>query len=277
MRRRISRAQQTKNWCVGFSFPPPAYAGIHPTLYLFGFRADALNSHSPPYLPGFDPRSCLERFDTFSGSSGKVVGFSCRGLRSSETVRGPPGPLWCPRFRGALLGFGAPLRPLEGCRGFLRAPPGCLRAPPGASGRLRGASGGLGAFFWVWTGFGSGFRVFWPPSTTPCLADPKFQHFPGHLLETAGQWAPRATPRKPPRPRSLGLGFLNESQKRRRGPLGGAPAPAPGGAAHALNHSLGLHSTSKQWCESLPDVVLGPGTLEKGGYGLSRPGWEFRV
>ena len=101
MRRRISRAQQTKNWCVGFSFPPPAYAGIHPTLYLFGFRADALNSHSPPYLPGFDPRSCLERFDTFSGSSGKVVGFSCRGLRSSETVRGPPGPLG--GFRGPLV------------------------------------------------------------------------------------------------------------------------------------------------------------------------------
>ena len=157
MRRRISRAQQTKNWCVGFSFPPPAYAGIHPTLYLFGFRADALNSHSPPYLPGFDPRSCLERFDTFSGSSGKVVGFSCCGLRSSETVRGPPGPfggLWCPRFRGALLGFGAPLRPLEASRGPLRAPPGCLRAPPGASGRLRGASGSFGAFFgsgrWVW-------------------------------------------------------------------------------------------------------------------------------
>ena len=161
MRRRISRAQQTKNWCVGFSFPPPAYAGIHPTLYLFGFRADALNSHSPPYLPGFDPRSCLERFNTFSGSSGKVVGFSCRGLRSSETVRGPPGPLggfpgglWCPCFRGALPGFGAPLRPLEASRGPLRAPPGCLRAPPGASGRLRGPWGGLGAFFgsgrWVW-------------------------------------------------------------------------------------------------------------------------------
>ena len=157
MRRRISRAQQTKNWCVGFSFPPPAYAGIHPTLYLFGFRADALNSHSPPYLPGFDPRSCFERFDTFSKSSGKVVGFSCRGLRSSETVRGPPGPLggfrgfWCPRFAVHFRVFGAPLRPLEASRGPLRAPPGCLRAPPGASGRLRGASGGLGAFFWVWT------------------------------------------------------------------------------------------------------------------------------
>ena len=62
MRRRISRAQQTKNWYVGFSFPPPAYAGIHPTLYLFEFRANALNSHSPPYVSGFDPGSGLERF-----------------------------------------------------------------------------------------------------------------------------------------------------------------------------------------------------------------------
>ena len=163
MRRRISRAQQTKNWCVGFSFPPPAYAGIHPTLYLFGFRADALNSHSPPYLPGFDPRSCLERFDTFSGSSGfrlwafPVVAFGAP--KPSGGLRG----LWgafggvC----GALPGFGAPLRPLEASRGPLRAPPGCLRAPPGASGRLRGASGGLGAFFWVWTlGLVVGFAFF---------------------------------------------------------------------------------------------------------------------
>ena len=142
MRRRISRAQQTKNWCVGFSFPPPAYAGIHPTLYLFGFRADALNSHSPPYLPGFDPRSCLERFDTLSGSSGKVVGFSCRGLRSSETVRGPPGPrgafggLWCPRFPAGLGG-----------------PPGAsgVPGPPGASEGLRASEACLWrSGCWVW-------------------------------------------------------------------------------------------------------------------------------
>ena len=209
MRRRISRAQQTKNWCVGFSFPPPAYAGIHPTLYLFGFRADALNSHSPPYLPGFDPRSCLECFDTFSGSSGKVVGFSCRGLRSSETVRGPPGPLG--GFRGPLVpsfsrctsGF-LGWRPPAGLSGRLRGASGRLRGPRGASGGPRGFFLGLDV------GFGSGFRVFWPPSTTPCLADPKFQHFPGHLLETAGQWAPRATPRKP------------------RTPLAGRPGTPPG-------------------------------------------------
>ena len=96
MRRRIPRAQQTKNWCVGFSFPPPAYAGIHPTLYLFGFRANALNSHSSPYLPGFDPGSGFERFE---------------GLRA---IRGPLGAcgaseaclLWVSRL------FGAPALPL---------------------------------------------------------------------------------------------------------------------------------------------------------------------
>ena len=36
------------------------------------------------------------------------------------------------------------------------------------------------------------------------------------------------------------------------------------------HNSLGLHRGSKRWCEWLPDVVLGPGALEK-------PGWEFRV
>ena len=45
-----------------------------------------------------------------------------------------------------------------------------------------------------------------------------------------------------------------------------------------LEHdSLGLRSSSKRWCEWLLGVVLGPGTLEKGEYGLRRPGWQFRV
>ena len=74
MRRRISRAQQTKNWCVGFSFPPPAYAGIHPTLYLFGFRANALNSHFSSYLPGFDPGSFLEISEASGGFRGPSGG-----------------------------------------------------------------------------------------------------------------------------------------------------------------------------------------------------------
>ena len=82
MRRRISPSQQTKNWCVGFSFPPPAYAGIHPTLYLlylFGFRANALNSHFSSYLSGFDPGS--------GASGGPWFG----GLRKpSAALQGPP-------------------------------------------------------------------------------------------------------------------------------------------------------------------------------------------
>ena len=195
MRRRISRDKQTKNWCVGFSFPPPAYAGIHPTLYLFGFRADALNSHSPPYLPGFDPRSCLERFDTFSGSSGKVVGFSCRGLRSSETVRGPPGPLG--GFRGPLV---LRFRGTSGfwSRGPLRAPPGCLRAPPGASGSLRGASGGLGAFFWVWTlGLVVGFAFFGLRPQPPAWRIPNFSIFQATSWRRLASGPPERRPENP--------------------------------------------------------------------------------
>ena len=150
------------------------------------------------------------------------MGFSFRGLRSSETVRGPPGPREA--FRGPLVPSFS--RWASGFWGASEAS-GASRGPRGASGRLRGASGRLrgasggpgisGALSLLDVGFGSGFRVFWPPSTTPCLADPKFQHFPGHLLETAGQWAPRATPRKPPRPRSLGLGFLNNLVNHRKG------------------------------------------------------------
>ena len=183
MRRRISRAQQTKNWCVGFSFPPPAYAGIHPTLYLFGFRADALNSHSPPYLPGFDPRSCLERFDTLSGSSGKVVGFSCRGLRSSETVRGPPGlrgafgGLWCPRFPPLKL-FRVPAG-LGGPPGASGVPPGASggpRRPVGASGGLRGPPGFGGLFVVVWMlGLVVGFASFWGSHLTLAWQTQKYQ------------------------------------------------------------------------------------------------------
>ena len=231
MRRRISRAQQTKNWCVGFSFPPPAYAGIHPTLYLFGFRADALNSHSPPYLPGFDPRSCLERFDTFSGSSGKVVGFSCRGLRSSETVRGPPGPLG--GFRGPLVG--APIwRPPAGLSGRLRGASGRLRGPRGASG---GPRGGLRGFFWVWTlGLVVGFAFFGLRPQPPAWRIPNFSIFqatswrrlasgpperrPGRCLQKTPRDAPGTPPGRPPRT-PLGR-FPGRSRTPPQGP-GGPP------------------------------------------------------
>ena len=102
MRRRISRAQQTQNWCVGFSFPPPAYAGIH----LFGFRANALNSHSPPYLPGFDPGSGLGRFGVRDGGFRGPPGLG--GLRE---LRKP----FVVRMLGLVVGFAASVHnPLPG-------------------------------------------------------------------------------------------------------------------------------------------------------------------
>ena len=92
MRRRISRAQQTKSWCVGFSFPPPAYAGIHPTLYLFGFRANALNSHLSSYLPGFDPGSFLEIRRPRRPSAGLqgLPEFVCTPRTPPKQTRPPP-------------------------------------------------------------------------------------------------------------------------------------------------------------------------------------------
>ena len=120
MRRRISRAPQTKNWCVGFSFPPPAYAGIHPTLYLFGFRANALNSHSPAYLPG----SGLGRFAGLSGAdlrapkSGPAGTFQApSGSGGLRGVQGPPGGGFVVRMLGLVVGFasfGLPALPLPG-------------------------------------------------------------------------------------------------------------------------------------------------------------------
>ena len=144
----FSCAQQTKNWCVGFSFPPPAYAGIHPTLYLFGFRANALNSHSPSLCLAL---TFLEFFPDCSGPS-----------RASGGLRGPPGA--SRRFRGAsgtsgklrashgfgngFAFFGCRLGGLWGGSGGFRGSPGGsggLRGPPGAS----GASGGSGLFLEV--------------------------------------------------------------------------------------------------------------------------------
>ena len=114
------------------------YAGIHPTLYLFGFRANALNSHSPPYLPGFDPGSGL-------GASG-----------ASEPL--------VVRMLGLVVGF---------------------------------------AFF--------GLRPY------PCLADLNFSIFQASSSIGLATGAPKTTPRKPRRPRSLGLGFLNNLVNHRKG------------------------------------------------------------
>ena len=126
---------------------PTAYAGIHPTLYLFGFRANALNSHSPLLRLG----------------SGLKWAFFLLTFRDLRGVRGPPAASEGPPnpFRACFFGAGP--------AGGFRRPAG---APPGALGGLRG----------------------------------------------------------PPRA-----------------------------------------------CGGCPGRILGPGSLEKGGYGLSRPGWEFRV
>ena len=193
MRRRISRAQQTKNWCVGFSFPPPAYAGIHPTLYLFGFRADALNSHSLALIQGLVSSASIpfqdlpERLWAFP-----VVAFGAPkpsgGLRG---LWGAFGGLWCPCFR-------VPLRPLEASRGPLRAPPGCLRVPPGASGRLRGASGGLGAFFWVCTlGLVVGFAFFGLRPQPPAWRIPNFSIFQATSWRRLASGPPERRPENP--------------------------------------------------------------------------------
>ena len=49
-----------------------------------------------------------------------------------------------------------------------------------------------------------------------------------------------------------GFGLVNVNYRK------GERVRKPGGAAQALNHSLGLHNGSKRWCEWLPDAVLGP-------------------
>ena len=145
----FSRAQQTKNWCVGFSFPPPAYAGIHPTLYLFGFRANALNSHSPLLC------LALIRGLVSNDAFGTFWGFRQR-------LSGPPEHFFwaaCGRLLGPAKAFG----------GF--------RGPSGASGGLRGLRVPLGVRM---LGLVVGFASFlaWQPS---CLADPDISAFPGHL------------------------------------------------------------------------------------------------
>ena len=198
VRRRISRAQQTKNWCVGFSFPLPAYAGIHPTLYLFGFRANALNSHSPPYLPGFDLGSGLERFEgalfRAAGTSGVFGGLG--GLQ-----RGLPGPpvcgvsasgfCLCPAGTSPHAGT-PPRQPgLEALERLEAGGVSSLRGPPRASGRLGRMLGLVVGFASFW-----GFRLTLPgrPKNISISRSP------------GGAWPVAPEPR--PQARSPGLGLL---------------------------------------------------------------------
>ena len=200
----FSRGQQTKNWCVGFSFPPPAYAGIHPTLYLFGFRASALNSHSPPSLPGFDPGSGLRCFPELFGLFLTAFG-----------LRGPPG-----------------------------GPPGA-----GASGALE-APGLLGATVVRMLGLVVGFAFFGLLSKF-CLADPKFQYFTGLLQYRPGQGCSQDHGQKTPNTKVAGFRVTNNlvsHSKGERSPRRGS-CPSTWRCSSRSTNSLGLHSTSKQWCE----------------------------
>ena len=123
----FSRAQQTKNWCVGFSFPPPAHAGIHPTLYLFGFRANALNSHSPLLCLALIAGRSGSPPAGASGAFGRLCGlrdppsYPAGGLCTLQGLRGP-------RVRG------------------LRGPPKGVRGSGGGLRGLRGLPGPVGAF-----------------------------------------------------------------------------------------------------------------------------------
>ena len=126
-------SQQTKNWCVGLIFPPPAYAGIRPTLFLFGFRADGLNSHLLSFLNATT--------DAAGGSSSH----HCPACLRSAALRDPwllsaPGPL--------ALWFGS---------GFLGSQPYPCPKFRGPLGGLRGVQEGCRSLD---VGFGSGFRVF---------------------------------------------------------------------------------------------------------------------
>ena len=150
----FSRAQQTKNWCVGFSFPPPAYAGIHPTLYLFGFRANALNFHALLCLALIRGLVSDDAFGTFWGFRQRLSGRSRPPAASggSGGLRGPPKPThWVvSRFFGLLA---------------MPAASAGLQGPPGASGLgglrgPRGASAGLQVWY-------QHFQVAWGPQAPP--------------------------------------------------------------------------------------------------------------
>ena len=110
-----------------FFFPPPAYAGIRPTLFLFGFQTDALNSHFslnnyPKERPAANTASdCLRRAGAYLSVMGFVFFWVCWDLKIQECpghLQGRPGQ-WPPErpaedpqhkagFKGLLGGAPAP-------------------------------------------------------------------------------------------------------------------------------------------------------------------------
>ena len=184
-------------------FPPPAYAGIHPTLYLFGFRANALNSHSP--------WSGLERFEGLLFGAFREKG----GCGDLEILRGSGA-------SGGLLG------------------------PPGASKILHKFLEPLEACL---LGLVVGFASFWG-SPYPWLADPEISAFPGHLQGSPGQWPPRAPSSRPQKLKVAGFRGTNNlvnHSKGERSPK--QTCPSTWTCSSRSTNSLGLHSTSKQWCK----------------------------
>ena len=108
---------------------------------------------------------------------------------------------------------------------------GRLRGPPGASRGLQGPPGAPGTSTSQDVGFGSGFRVFLGLPALLLLGRLKYRHFQASSSIGLARGAPKTTPRRPRRPRLLGLGFLNNLVNHRKGeevPLGGAPAPVWG-------------------------------------------------
>ena len=131
--------------------------------------------------------------------------------------------------RGLRAGFGFAWH-AQASRG-LQGPPGAgfrsrFRGPPGASGGPPQASGASAPSQLRMLGLVVGFASFLGCQPCSCLADPEISAFPGCLGRPA-QWPPSA-PTADPEARNL------VSHSKGEGPLGGAPAPAPADAAHAL-------------------------------------------
>ena len=120
-------------------------------------------------------------------------------FRMSGGFRGPP---------GASGGLGASLQTLRPPLVGLVVGPAGLQGPPGASGGLRPPSTfEAGCWVWWW-GFASYLGC--SPGRPSNIS---ISRLPGEACPLA----PRATPGRPPRPRLLGLGFLNNLVNHRKG------------------------------------------------------------
>ena len=96
-----------------------------------------------------------------------------------------------------------------------------------------------------------GFASFLGCQPYSCLADPDISAFPGHLQGRPGQWPPRAPSRRPPEAKVAGFRVTNNlvnHSKGERSPRRGS-CPSTWRCSSRSTNSLGLHSSSKRWCE----------------------------